>query len=389
MKYLPLFRQLARFRLIGATLILASVAWVFGLPFVFTTATAATLSLVSATASSSAPGAASNYVIRFTTINGIGFAGSASTTRITFDPYNNAFDITTLATATDVFLSGGVTQVASAAACTGPTTNEMYISLIGRTQPQDFIEFTTCPSDTIPAGAMTLNLINNRVTNPFGIGSHVIRIGGGPTGPMTDLGDTRMAVIDRVTVTAIVDTNLTFTIAGVASSSVVNGGITSTTTTATAIAFGVLEVGASTTAAQDVSVATNAVNGFSVTVTQNQNLTSNNGADIDTFQNGNAVYPPAAWAAPAGSLGIENTYGHFGITSEDTSLPAGDEYGDILFAGLTSTSTRTVLYHTGSADGTTAHIGRTRVGYRAQVSSLQEAATDYTNQLTYVCTPIF
>lgn len=43
----------------------------------------------------------------------------------------------------------------------------------------------------------------------------------------------------------------------------------------------------------------------------------------------------------------------------------------------------------GPADGSTAHQGRTRVGYKIQIGSLQEAGTDYTNTLTYVATPTF
>jgi len=366
-------------------LLIAMIASLFGVPLLFQKASAATLTSVSATASSSAPGVSTNYVIRFTTTNNIGVGTGASTTRVWLDPYTNAFDLTSLATATDVLITGSLTQVANLAACSGPTTDEIYVNFIAKNQPQDYIEFSTCTGDIIPPGAIEIALVNSHVTNPSSTGSYVVRI----DGTMTDAGDTRVAIVNTVTVTAVVDTNLTFTIQGVASSSVVNGGITSTSTSATAIGFGILEVGASTTAAQDLTVATNAVNGYAVTVIQNQNLTSANGADIDSFQDGSEEYPPIAWVAPAGTLGVEATYGHFGVTSQDTSLPGGDEYGDILFAGLSSTLPRTVMYHTGSADGVTQHIGATRVGYRAQVTALQEAATDYTNQLTYVCTPVF
>ena len=45
--------------------------------------------------------------------------------------------------------------------------------------------------------------------------------------------------------------------------------------------------------------------------------------------------------------------------------------------------------HTGPTDGTTTGQGTTRVGYTAEVSSLQEAADDYQATLTYVATPTF
>jgi hypothetical protein len=125
-----------------------------------------------------------------------------------------------------------------------------------------------------------------------------------------------------------------------------------------------------------------------VTVFQDQNLTSATGADIDQFIDGAGTATPAAWQAPANTLGSENTYGHFGITSEDSSLTAGDEFGSALYAGNISTA-RQVFYHNGPADGSTAHQGRTRIGYKIQIGSLQEAGTDYSNTLTYVATPTF
>jgi hypothetical protein len=374
---------------VAMVLLFAVLGWGVGFPFFIDTSSASQLTSVSATASSSAPSVSSSYIIRFTTINAIGQTGAASTTRVTFDPTANSFDLTSLATATDVFIArtgGGLTLVASVAACS-VAANEIYVSQIGRAQPPDFVEFTTCTGDTIAAGAITINLANSHVTNPAAVGSYIVRIGG----TMTDSGDARVSIVSTVTVSATVDTNLTFTIAGVASSSAVNGDTTSTTTvgSATAIGFGRLSVGTSSIAAQDITVATNALNGFSVTLTESGDMSSSNGANINAFKDGNAAYPPVAWTTPVGTVGNANSYGHMGVTSEDSSLPAGDEFGAQLYTGLTSTSTRTVLYNTGPADGVSANVGATRVGYRIQISALQEAATDYSTTLTYVCTPVF
>ena len=44
---------------------------------------------------------------------------------------------------------------------------------------------------------------------------------------------------------------------------------------------------------------------------------------------------------------------------------------------------------TNISDGSTANIGLTRVGYKIQIGALQEAANDYSNRITYVCTPTF
>jgi hypothetical protein len=74
--------------------------------------------------------------------------------------------------------------------------------------------------------------------------------------------------------------------------------------------------------------------------------------------------------------------------SDDTNLTGG-AFGSNLWVGNFSTTTRVVFSHATSSDGTTQNIGMTKVAYALQVGALQEAATDYTNTLTYVCTPTF
>ena len=384
-------RFLARLKGLGIVLILSTLGWAVGIPFLINTSYAGQLSSISATASSSAPSVSTNYMVAFTSVSTIGSdaATFASTTRITFDPLGNAFDLTSLATSTnDISIAGtGLTQVADLAACS-VTASEIYVNRIGKAEPADYIEFITCDTDTIAAEAITVNIANAHVLNPAVTGSYVVRL----NGTMTDAGDTRIAIIGAVTMSASVDTNVSFGIAGVASSSLVNGDTTSTTTepSTSAISFGNLSVGTSTIAAQDITVSTNALNGFSVTVTEDGDLRSNSGANINAFKDGDASGVPVQWAVPSGSIGAPNTYGHMGITSEDSTLEgATDPFGDKLYAGLTSTSTRTVLYHTGPADGLTAGVGKTRVGFRVEITSLQEAATDYSNQIIYVVTPVF
>ncbi|NBV76676.1 hypothetical protein EBR66_00710 [bacterium] len=207
-------------------------------------------------------------------------------------------------------------------------------------------------------------------------------------GTQDNSGETRVAILSNVTVTASVDTSFTFTVAGVASGASVNGDTTSTTT-ATAIGFGTLVPTVPVIAAQDLTVTTNAVNGFSVTVQEDQNLTSANGADIDLFKDGNENVAPTTWTSPTNTLGQEKTYSHLGISSEDATLTAGDEFGTSLYAGNFGSTTRQVFYHNGPANGSTANIGATRVGYKIEIASLQEAANDYINRITYVATPVF
>jgi hypothetical protein len=205
---------------------------------------------------------------------------------------------------------------------------------------------------------------------------------------MADTGLTRVAILDGSVVTANVDTAFTFSVSGVASGSTVNGSptTTATTTTATSVPFGTLAPNVSKTVAQDLSVTTNAVNGFVVTVQQTQNLLSVTGADIDGFANGAYTNTPTAWTAPTAQVANENTWGHWGLTSEDDLN--GNEFSSNKWVAA-STTPRQVFQNSSSADGVTANIGKTRIGYQAQVSGLQEAADDYNTTLIYVATPTF
>jgi hypothetical protein len=225
---------------------------------------------------------------------------------------------------------------------------------------------------------------DTRITNPSSAGSYEITVGGN----MQDSGATRVAIIDDVVVTASVDTVFSFTISGVATSSSVNGSATTTagSSTATAIPFGNLTAGTTTIMAQDLQVSTNATQGFVVTVEQSQNLQSSTGADIDGFINGAYTNTPTAWTAPSALLANPDTWGHWGLTSEDDLN--GTEFGTDLWVAA-STTPRQVFQHNGPADGVTANSGSTRVGYQVQISPLQEAGDDYTTTLTYIATPTF
>jgi hypothetical protein len=203
-----------------------------------------------------------------------------------------------------------------------------------------------------------------------------------------------VAIVDAVTVTASVDTIFNFTVDGVNNNLGVNGATTTATSTPTSIPFGLLVADTPATLAQDLTVSTNAANGFVVTVQTDQQLLSSNGADIDGFIDGAYTNAPTQWVAPAQTLGQENTYGHWGITSNDSTVTSGltDEF-DVTGNGedylSASTTPVEIFRHNGPTNGTLDGIGITRVGYTVETSALQEAATDYTATLTYVATPVF
>jgi hypothetical protein len=368
---------LARQKSVVAIVVVATLLWSLGLPFsLFPLARAANLGILKDTITDSGPSILTNHVLSFqatTTVT------AGQTIKVQFDPTSDAFVLGTLLVA-DISATG----FSVVAGCTVAASE--VTAVIDASAPDVNVIFTVCAGDTVSAGVKTITFGNSKIGNPAGEGSYIIRV----TWGTVDSGDTRVAIINHVTLTASVDTTLTFTITGVATTSAVNGDATTTAaaTTATLMPFGVLASGTQKLLAQDLSVTTNARNGFVVTVIQNQNLLSSTGADIDLFKDGSANVVPTAWTAPIATLGNENTYGHYGITSEDADLNS-DEFGVALYAGNFGTTTRQVFSHNGPADGTTANIGLTRVGIKIQVSSLQEAANDYTNQLIYVCTPTF
>jgi len=361
---------------------LAILLWSLGIPTSVYNADAANLTSVSDTLSDSDRGVVSNHTIRFTTPNGI------LTTQTIVVTFPGTFTLPSGLDFNDMDVTSNGSPVTLAAAPVGLTWGVA-------TTTSTIIFTTSTTSGAVAASSSVIAILigtnatvggtgNTQIINPAAAGSYEITLGGS----MVDSGSTRVAIIDDVDVTANVDTTLTFTIAGVANGASVNGSATttSTTTTATTLPFESLTANTSKVLAQDLTVTTNASNGFVVTVAQSQNLLSSTGADIDGFANGNYNNTPIAWASPSATIASENTWGHWGLTSEDDLNT--NEFGSDLWVAA-STTPRQVFAHTGPSDGTTSNQGATRVGYQAQISSLQEAGDDYSTTLTYVATPTF
>lgn len=209
-----------------------------------------------------------------------------------------------------------------------------------------------------------------------------------------------VAVIEDVLMTATVDSTLLFTISGTTTAASVNGVACTEDSTATTTPFGTLPLGTPQTVCQDLSVASNAVNGFAVTVWADGELTSNGGANINSFNNSPTGFGSSTvglmsdWASPLGILDNYNTYGHMGLTSEDDTLNWGggdpfDNAGLLAnYAGFNGQDPIEVMWHDGPTIGAAANKGYTSVAYTAEIMSLQEAG-DYEATLTYVCTPIY
>lgn len=202
-----------------------------------------------------------------------------------------------------------------------------------------------------------------------------------------DFGQTRVAIVDQVTVTAEVVTDFLFVVNGTPTGFTIPGvaTTTATTTSSNALPFGTLSADTSVTLAHQLNVTTNAANGFIVTVEQSQDLQSSTGAIIDSFTDGSFLDTPTAWTAPGDSISNDATWGHWGMTSDDDDYNAG--VNDRWIAA--STTPRIIFQHASSSDGVTDDVGSTTIGYQIEVTPLQEAGNDYETTLTYIATPTF
>lgn len=357
---------------------IAVFLWSTGLPSLFRMAEAASITSASDTISNSAPAKAANHTIVFTTPNGL-LVGQTFT--LTFD---NQF---TMGSVGEPDIDVYVNNIASTTAGTA-AAGTWGVTVVGNT-----ITFETATDAGVASSSVIKVLIGtnaaggvNQITNPAATSSYPINIGG----TMQDSGQVRVAIIDQVTVSASVDTSLTFVVSGVGASSTVNGSPTTTAATSSSVSlpFGTLTANVSKVLAQDLSVTTNATNGYTVTVEESGPLQSTTGAVIDGFIDGSNTVTPTAWTKPAANIADPATYGHWGLTSTDATTTRAQQFSSDKWVAP-STTPIVVMSHTGPADGTTQGSGAARVGYQVQISPLQEAGNDYSTTLRYIATPTF
>lgn len=374
-------RQVRAHQGIATLLAIALVLWVTG-THMFMQAEAANLTYIKDTLSNSAPSEASNHTIQFLSPTGV-----AATEAITVT-FPAQFTGTSSIVVTDIdFEINGVDETLVAGAPGGAQWGFTWSGAV--------MTLTAGAAESLASGATATIKIGtnadgpgvNQIVNPSATTSYEFSVSAGTS----DAGQFRVAIIDDVDVTANVDTTLVFTVYGTSTGSTVNGSPTTTATNTTSVSlpFGTLAPNVSKTLGQDLTVQTNARNGYVVTVEQSQNLLSSTGADIDGFSDGTYLNTPGAWVAPTNSISDENTWGHWGLTSSDTSLHgAGTDFASNQWVAA-STTPRAIMAHTGPADGTTLGVGRATIGYQAQITALQEAGDDYSTTLTYIATPTF
>jgi hypothetical protein len=339
---------------------------------------ASSLTSVSDTLSDSRPGLSATNTIKYTNPSS---TTAGQTITYTFDPTTSAFGSVTSTTLANV-TSTGMTIATST--CPGSGTNVQMA-----TTSYNVLTFLVCAGNTIPSG--TISLAVTGIANPTSTGSYIVRIGG----TQANSADTRVVIISGVNVTAAVATTFTFTVSPLPTSTTLGNNATTTgADSTTTLPFGTIAPNTHNELGQQLNVTTNASNGFAVTVHEDQDLTSSKGNTIHLFANANATATPSTWSSPSNIINNPLTYGHFGITSDDVSstVVGGKNFGTStpLYAGsFNPTSTLLVFGWNGPADGVTQNVGLAKVAFRIEISPLQAAANDYTNNLVYVATPVF
>lgn len=171
---------------------------------------------------------------------------------------------------------------------------------------------------------------------------------------------------------------LSFTISGLATSTVTEGITTDVATTPTGVPFGILPFNTELEAAQRLTVSTNATEGYSMYVFQRQGLISSIGVEIDPVTGTNPS--PTAWGVGC----VDSANGCYGYHAGDDTLSGGSTRfsPDDSYAQFDATA-REVAF---SAIPVTSES--IDIVYKTQVTDRQ-AAGQYESGVVYIIVPTF
>ena len=209
----------------------------------------------------------------------------------------------------------------------------------------------------------------------------------GSGGSAEDTGRAMVAIIEGVTVSATVAESLSFSIANVSSADCDStfSDLSDATVTNTSVDFGTLTADTFTHGCQDLSVGTNASNGYSITSQESDQLTSSSNTIPDTTCDGSSCDESAAepWTT-ATNYGFGHTCSTIDGTACNSAYSTGNSYRQ--FASIADNETAQELM--GNSSTPTVVTEKGRVEYKVSVSNIQPAGT-YTNTITYIATPNF
>lgn len=171
--------------------------------------------------------------------------------------------------------------------------------------------------------------------------------------------------------------SLTFTVSGVSALTATEGVTTDVTTTPTSIDFGDLPLDEPVEAAQQITIQTNATEGYRVLVYATQNLLNTYGDAIAAVSGTNNL--PDDWISSCAGTGC------FGYHAGDDSLFGGSTRFAAVdtYAGFSIGVPEEIMY-----SGQPAVSESTDIIYKVQVSQLQPAGR-YENSIVFLAVPIF
>lgn len=170
---------------------------------------------------------------------------------------------------------------------------------------------------------------------------------------------------------------LVFGIAGVDANQSIAGIVTDATTTATAIPFGAMTFGTDYKAAQQISVDTNATQGYQILMYSTQQLTNTYGDEIPAITSSNDS--PAGWLVACTGAEI----GCFGYHTTDATLfGASSRFSPTDSYAALSTTAEEIMFSSIPA------VDSHEIVYRVQVSEIQPAG-DYETEIVYIAVPVF
>lgn len=200
-------------------------------------------------------------------------------------------------------------------------------------------------------------------------------------GSLVDSAVVSFTVVHAVTVTARVDPTFTFVVEGVNTNATNNGVTTSVSSSFSALPFGNLTAGTPKYAAHKLTVTTNTVSGYTISIKMVVPMTgvytSNN---IDPYISNTH----AAWVEPTGDVPNTDT-GWIGYNTDDNDVTNWEDAVDVgQFGGVTSDAEKMVMKSTTSDDGSVSNY----VSYAIEANVYQPADT-YTGTLYYNALPTY
>jgi|GEM_PF-641966 len=228
---------------------------------------------------------------------------------------------------------------------------------------------------------------DTQIVNPSSVDSYGIDIGtfnsDDGSGDVTDYGNTQVPIVDNIVVSASVPTTLTFTSTPVTSGTPCpnSGGNADFGTTGNSVNFGNYTGGEDRLGCQEISVTTNATDGYVTTMQIDQALTNSTSDVMDSFAgssgSANTWTIPEVWTSPV----VPND-SYFGWTTDDTTDYS--KFASNKYAAFVANETP---YEVATEDGPV--VAETNyITFRLEVGNNQEAGI-YTGSVMYITTATY